>query len=70
MNYNLYTLEAMARAARELWRDENDLREDTADWDDICPEEYGHLIKEAITVMDALIKACPEVAQYVTEAKS
>ena len=68
MKYNLYTLEAMACASREVWRDANGLREDTADWDEICPEEYGALIKEAIAVMDALLKEHPEVAQYVMEA--
>jgi hypothetical protein len=59
----------MACASREAWRNESELREDTADWDEICPEEYGALIKEAIAVMDALIKEHPEVAQYVIETK-
>jgi hypothetical protein len=68
VKYYLDTLEAMACAERELWRDVNGLREDTADWDEICPEEYGALIKEAIVIMDALVKAHPEIAQYVMEA--
>lgn len=68
MKYNLDTLEAMARAGREQWRMTNELREDTADWDEICYEEYGALIKEAIAIMDALVEVHPEVAQYVMGA--
>jgi hypothetical protein len=68
MNYNLYILEAMACASREVWRNECGFREDTVDWDEICPEEYGALIKKAIAVVDALLKEHPEVAQYVMEA--
>jgi hypothetical protein len=65
VKYKLDTLEVMARAGREMWRDANGIREDTADWDEICREEYTALMWEAAAVMKALIEAHPEVAQYV-----
>jgi hypothetical protein len=68
VKYKLDTLEAMARAGREMWRDANGLREDTADWDEICRGEYASLMWEAAAIMEALIEAHPEVAQYVMEA--
>lgn len=68
MKYNLDVVEAMAKAHRECWRDREGLRQYTLDWDEICGAEFLGSIAYAEASLAALIKAHPEVAQYVVEA--
>ena len=68
MKYNFDVVEAMAKAHRECWRDREGLRQDTLDWDKICCAEFLDSMAYAEASLAALIKAHPEVAQYVMEA--
>jgi hypothetical protein len=68
MKYNLDVVEAMAKAHRECWRDREGLRQSTLDWDEIYGAEFLDSIAYIEASLAALIKAHPEVAQYVMEA--
>ena len=68
MKYNLDVVEAMAKAARECWRDREGVRPDTLDWDEICGTEFREAMLDAGAALAALVEARPEVAQYVMEA--
>ena len=68
MEYNLDLVEAMAKAARECWIVRDGLKECAKDWDEISAAEYLEAMDEARAALFALVKARPEIAQYVMEA--
>ena len=68
MKYNLDVVEAMAKAQHKrlntMWPEPGLVEE----WDELSKDDYLDWMDDAIASLDALVKACPEVAQYVTEA--
>jgi hypothetical protein len=71
VKYNLDVVGVMAFAAHEHWRissDMDDLLGIPEPWDELPKREYLSWMNQALASLDALVKACPEVAQYVMEA--
>jgi hypothetical protein len=70
VKYNLDLVGVMAFAAHEHWRlsADDDLFEILKPWDELPKREYLNWMDQASASLDALVKACPEVAQYVMEA--
>lgn len=44
-------IDKVARATRELWRDECDIRQDTVEWEELCPQELQGLRKTALVAI-------------------
>lgn len=62
MQFDPALVEAMARATREAWRDDCDIRDETSEWEDIERGERRDCVRDASAALAALCAARPDVA--------
>lgn len=55
-------IEAMARAIREGWRERDDMRGETVEWEDMERDERWHCMAQGRDALEALRAARPDVA--------